>query len=308
MDDPTQIQSDDTPESVEAQLLAFDLTDPGQEPPIDLGEPEAQEEAPVEPETRFVGWQDVLPDDPNLPPTYRGKRTFGDVWNERTDLVQKTHRYGQLLNEKDAELRTMRATLELLSRGQQQAAPQPAQTQEEVDFGRELVMDPNAAIGRVSQQIRQQVLGEVQGTIQELQSQVEQSRAEKFLDGMSNASYAAASHLQIPKPAWDARMRDMMTTIHQKAGDIRAFQDPRWWAWAHEETAGRWGAAPVAAQPERAMTGTNTRSAGVRPSSGAKPLPARFQKLAAQYAADFGVDAAALEAEMRRDFETGKVR
>jgi hypothetical protein len=306
----------ETPESaadLEGQLLAFG-DDPGDEGPVQLGQPESEEQ-PKENERRFVGMDELLPDDPNLPETYRGQKTVGELWQERTDYVHKNNRANQILNERDAELRAQRATIELLTQRlgtpQQQVPVTKQPTFAEVsgvDFDRELLIDPNAAMGRfathLQQQVEEQVTSKVSGQIQELQTKLRNAEAKEFMDTMANASYAAAGGLNVPKEQWDSRVENMMSSIWKEAnGDMRCFHDPRWWAWAHDDVAKRWVA------PQQAATqhnpGTNTRSAGIRQSQ--NPLPDRLRKAAAKYAADFGLDAQKMEDSIRKDWENGKV-
>lgn len=314
MADPAENAVQETAADIEGQLLSFGDTD--NEGPTEFGQPEIVEEV-VEPERRSVGWEDVLPDDPNLPPTYRGQRTVADIWAERTDLVQRNNRANQLLNEKEAELRTMRATMELLANSQKAAPAAQEQRgptfkeQSDIDFDRELLVDPNAAMSRFRDKLREEIKGEVlnefQGTVQEIQSKQKEAEAKQFFDSMANATYYTAANLQVPKEVWNKQMKYMMTAIWEHSKDIRAFHDPRWWEWAHSDLLDS-AALPRQAQPTPSFgnPGTNTKSAGIRSSS--KPLPDRYRKLAAQYAQDFGVDPAQLENEIRKDYESGRVR
>lgn len=307
-------ENPDTSAELDAQLLAFG-DDQGDDSPLEFGQTESNEGQSQENERRFIGWNDVLPDDPNLPDTYRGKKTFGDVWQERTDVIHKINRANQLLNERDAELRTQRATIDLLTQrvGQPAQATQPQPTFTDVtgvDFDRELLTDPNGAMGRFANHLEEKldskVTAKVSRQIEELQTKLRNAEAKEFMDSMANASYSAANSLGVPKEQWDARVRDMMSSIWKEANDIRAFRDPRWWQWAHDDAAQRWGYSQQAAAVSQGNPGTNTRSAGIRQSG--KALPDRYVKLAAQYAADFGLDPKLIEAEIAKDFASGKVR
>lgn len=308
-------ENSETADAVEAQILAFGDDDT----PEIIGENENVSQD----ERRYLGWNDVLPDDPSLPQTYRGQRTFSDVWRERTELAHEVNRKGQLLNEREAELQAQRATIKLLTEqlgsGQPQRGQQPDPNQfvdaSDIDFERELLVDANGAMQQFAQRVAEaterRVLERVGGTVGQLQQKLSEQEANAFVDTMAQASYSVAQELGIPTPVWDSRVKDMMSSIWKEAQDMRAFHDPDWWRWAHDDAGKRWGASSSEqTQPARGQflgnPGTNTRSAGIRTS--AKALPARLQKQINQYASEFGVDPAKLEAEVRADYEAGRIR
>lgn len=309
MEDHTEIAAQDSSADLDQQILAFGDDDASGDP----YEGQPAESESQDDKRRFVEWDAVLPDDPKLPDTYRGKATVSDLWNERTNALQQSYRANQLLNEREAELRTMRATIELLAKNQQQPVAQPEQRQPTfneragVDWERELITNPNEAMERYSnairEELRNELRSEVQAELADLRAKQKNAEAEKFFDVMAQASYAAAADAGVNRDEWNARTKFLMAAIWEQAQDIRAYQDKRWWDWANAELVRT--VAPSASYVP-GNPGSNTRSAGIAASS--KPLPDRFRKLAAQFATDFGVDQKQLEEEIRRDIESGKVR
>lgn len=162
-----------------------EMLDGGEAPETDPT-PDAQPESEPTAEVKFVELDAVLPDDPSIPESYRGKKV--------TDMVRvaEQHKYeagvaatrNQEWNRMQTERDAARIALEFFQRERQaaQQPPQPAETPEE--YLQRLALRPEEAIDeRVDNKMRP-VLDELRQTREELfRSRADQARL-SAMDGL----------------------------------------------------------------------------------------------------------------------------
>lgn len=323
-------QLDDEPASTpEPQVEAEPAETPGVVP-----EQEQEAEPEATPQPQYVGWDQVLPDDPALPKTYRGQKTVGDLWQERTELTQQQHRSNQILNEQTQRLNHLQSTLEVLQKRwnemqvPQPKAPEPRRSITEelgLNVERELVNDAGGVLNRISDATRertaQELREEFEGKISDLTSRLQTMDAKEKTKAMYNASEAAFGNLvsrgaQVDPQFWASRRTALMATIYENAESMDAFYDPRWWVGAFEHIYGAPQPPPQAetgeaSTPEQIKTPQSATS-NAKPAGGRavtrKRLPDNLRKENAEIAALFGLDADQLEEEIVKEQMTRRGR
>jgi hypothetical protein len=222
-------------------------TAPSDNPEEAANEAQATSEESTETAPTYASFDYLLPDDPSLPPTYAGKKTVGELFKERTELTKEQHKLRFDLNAKDAELRAVRATLELLAQRPQPAAP-TAPTQDlfqeaNVDFDRDIVTRPQEALAqtfntydrRIKTEI-DQVNRKVEERLQQLQRQqleVEGERAwrsaQKRLEplGVTEEQWTQMSDFFMPAVVNDPRVKQNPRNLAQEEIYIEHFNKAR---------------------------------------------------------------------------------
>lgn len=288
----------------------------------DTGAPASQEPEPEPAPAPSVATLDaLLPDDPELAPTYRGKKTVKELWEERRQLTHQTNNLGQKVNELEAELRATRAALEVMGRGGQQREPEtPKPTRPTqiagVDLALDLAVDPNEAIDRTLTAFGGQLTQQTKQEIDQVRAELAQLRLQREVEAAQRASEVARAQLNLDGPEWAKRLNDIIVIV---ANDKRpnAMFDPAVYVEAHETIANRWLPRQQQTQqrpaviPTQGSAGVGGASASTMRTSAPDPgasLPKRLRESARALAEEFGIDPKVIEAEIAEDYKRGVIR